>query len=310
MKETNPLKAAPEVKAALLPLDRKIHLLAYRGSIAHGMYVPSSEPESIDDVDLMAIYSGSLKHYLGLGEQDTIERFVEHFDLVAYELKKFFSLLLKCNPNVLGLLWQEEDKYLLLDKTGRMLIDNRELFSSKAAYHSFSGYAYGQLKRMNAYKDNGEEACCTGEEFHQPECPLSKEKGRGRMKKFATGFMGAKRKKLVETFGFDTKNAAHCLRLLTMGIEFLQTGQLKVDRSSIDAEWLLSVKTGKVPLNEVMAMADSLFLSLTEAERNSPLPERPNEKKVEELLMDCLSLNLNTEVAFRQSDLLKKGLNN
>ena len=307
MTETNPYNASPKIQAELLQMPR-MHLLAYRGSIAHGMYIPSTDPNSIDDVDLMAIYSGELETYLGLGRQDVVERFVEHFDLVGYELRKFFNLLLKCNPNVLGLLWQEPDKYLHKDKIGEMLIENRELFSSKAAYHSFSGYAYSQLKRMTSFHDKGEGQCCKGETFHSADCSMREQLGRGSAKKFATGFMGAKRKSLVEQFGYDTKNAAHCLRLLRMGIEFLREGCLQMDRTGIDAEWLLRVKKGELSLAEVQKEADDLFAHLKEVGEVTRLPEQPDRKKVEELLMDCLSLALNTEIALRTNNHLRKGL--
>jgi hypothetical protein len=46
--------------------------LCWRGSVAHGMYVPSSDPDSIDDKDLMGVYVGPVEHYLG---------FVRHADL-------------------------------------------------------------------------------------------------------------------------------------------------------------------------------------------------------------------------------------
>lgn len=43
-------------------------LHAWRGSVAHGMYVPSSDPSSIDDKDTMAICVPPLDHYYGLTE--------------------------------------------------------------------------------------------------------------------------------------------------------------------------------------------------------------------------------------------------
>jgi len=52
--------------------------------------------------------------------------------------------------------------------------------------------------------------------------------------------MGAKRKSLVEKFGYDTKNAAHLILLLRMGIEFLSVGVLHVKRH--DAQELLEIK--------------------------------------------------------------------
>ena len=39
--------------------------LCWRGSVAHGMYIPKSDPDSIDDKDVMGIYIGPLEHYLG-----------------------------------------------------------------------------------------------------------------------------------------------------------------------------------------------------------------------------------------------------
>lgn len=41
-------------------------LVGYRGSIAHGMYVPPKNPTSIDDKDLMSVCIPPLDFYLGL----------------------------------------------------------------------------------------------------------------------------------------------------------------------------------------------------------------------------------------------------
>ena len=45
--------------------DRSI-LLAYRGSIAHGMYIPNSDPNSIDDKDIMGVCVPSVDYYFGI----------------------------------------------------------------------------------------------------------------------------------------------------------------------------------------------------------------------------------------------------
>src|SRR5437763_12828961 len=47
--------------------------LCWRGSVAHGMYVPKSDPDSIDDKDVMGIYIAPIEHYLGFGRQDVYE---------------------------------------------------------------------------------------------------------------------------------------------------------------------------------------------------------------------------------------------
>ena len=79
--------------------------LCWRGSVAHGMHVPKSDPDSIDDKDVMGIYIAPIEHYLGFGRRDVYEKWEGEWDCVFYELRKFIGLLLQCNPNVLSLLW-------------------------------------------------------------------------------------------------------------------------------------------------------------------------------------------------------------
>jgi len=83
-------------------------LSGYRGSIAHGMYIPQSDPNSIDDKDVMAIVVPPLRYYFGIdtyGSRGTREITHDPWDIVVYELRKYVSLLVKGNPNVIALLW-------------------------------------------------------------------------------------------------------------------------------------------------------------------------------------------------------------
>jgi len=41
-------------------------LLGYRGSISHGMFVPSKDPNSIDDKDVIGICIPPMDYYYGL----------------------------------------------------------------------------------------------------------------------------------------------------------------------------------------------------------------------------------------------------
>lgn len=233
-------------------LDHAI-LAGYRGSIAHGMYVPNTDPNSIDDIDAMYVIVPSLDHYFGtkqFGSKGTKELKSEEWDIVSYELVKFIRLLAKNNPNVMSLLWLEDkDMYLKISEEGRILIDNRDIFSTKKMYHSFVGYAYGQIKRMTHYKFEG--------------------------------YMGEKRKALVDKFSFDTKNSAHAIRILRMGIEFLNEGVLYVKRD--DAEQLLQIKRGEWSLEQVQKEATNLFKKAEEARDKSKLPEAPDLEKVNKL---------------------------
>lgn len=241
------------IEALISDIPNPIYV-GYRGSHVHGTYVPSNDPNSIDDIDLLSIFIGPKEHYLGFGRRDNYEKFIGEYDIVAYEIRKFFGLLLKGNPNVLHALWIDRQFLLLTTDWWDLIIENRELFSSKQAFFSFSGYARSQLRRMTHYKFEG--------------------------------YMGQKRKALVEQHGYDTKNASHLIRLLRMGIEFLRTGELTVTRP--DARELLDIKQGKWTLERVQAEANELFENISEVYDKSPLPLAPNKAKAEELLMNII----------------------
>lgn len=243
-------------KKEVLELFPKYTILsAYRGSVAHGMYVPNVDPNSIDDIDLIGIHLAPIDLYLGLlkDKQDydksygkyreTVEKFVGEYDLVCYEFKKMVNLLLKSNPNVLSILALKDEHYLHVSEAGQMLLDNRDIFYSKKAYFPFAKYSEDQLKRMTRVSSEG--------------------------------YMGAKRRKLVEQYGYDIKMAAHCIRLLRMCIEFLETGELNVFREK-DAQELLDIKLGKYKKEEVIGEATYLGIAAKEAFNRSPLPEKPD----------------------------------
>ena len=141
-----------EESITLIPLNTI--LLGYMGSIAHGTYIPSEDPNSIDDKDIMGVCVASEYVYLGLDKFEQREKKFKEWDSVVYEIRKYVSLLLKCNPNVTGLLWLKENNYIHINDSGRKLIENRDIFSSKQAYNSFSGYAHGQLHRMSSDEKN------------------------------------------------------------------------------------------------------------------------------------------------------------
>jgi len=243
----------PKPIASLPELSEWNILCGYRGSIAHGLYTLPSEPTSIDDKDVMAICVPPIEYYFGLREyhsHGTREIKHDEWDIVIYEARKFIRLLAQGNPNVLMLLWLESNHYLNVSSVGQMLLENKQLFVGRHVYKSFTGYAYGQLHRM------------THMAFE--------------------GHMGEKRKALVQQFGYDTKNAAHLIRLLRMGIEFLKDGVLYVTRHS-DGPQLLEIKRGEWTLEQVKTEADRLFKLAEEVYIKSSLPIGPDMEKVGKL---------------------------
>lgn len=234
-------------------------MVAYRGSIAHGMYVPKSDPNSIDDKDVMGVCVPPIDYYFGLrefGSRGTKEIKRDEWDIVVYEARKFIRLLAQGNPNVLMMLWLDPKFYIALSDAGRLLIENRKLFVGLHVYKAFTGYAYGQMHRMTRYSYNG--------------------------------YMGQKRKTLVDKFGYDTKNAAHLIRLLRMGMEFMKEGELFVTRH--DAQQLLEIKRGEWTLEQVKAEATHGFKMAEQAYLASKLPSSPDMEAINRLSVDVMNL--------------------
>jgi predicted nucleotidyltransferase len=225
----------------------------YRGSIAHGTYTP----DNIDDKDVMYFCVPPIRYYTGLrqfGSRGTLEIKRAEWDIVIYEARKAISLLAQGNPNVLCMLWLSDKHRLCMTEAGSLLLSRRGLFVGKHVYHSFVGYAKGQLHRMT----HG---------AHE-------------------GYMGERRKTLVAQFGYDTKNAAHLIRLLRMGIEFLTDGVLRIERE--DASELLDIKRGHWTLERVKEESDRLFALAQEAFVRSPLPAEPDRDAIDILCQEVV----------------------
>ena len=289
--------------------------LCWRGSVAHGMYVPKSDPDSIDDKDVMGIYIAPVEHYLGFGRKDVYEQWEGDWDCVFYELRKFIGLLLNCNPNVLSLLWLKPNGIIYESSLGARLRENRDLFVTKKAYHSFSGYAHDQFKKMISFNQEAQQLMTeleeklasfgidpdsseagqslrtlSGEPFVGATTEMMEvvKKYRGeRRRYYSGGYMGQKRRELVRRVGYDAKNAAHLIRLLRMGIEFLTEGTLHVERA--DASELLTIKRGEWPLEKVKAEAERLFQLSQEAYVRSSLPAEPDRDRAERICVEMIS---------------------
>lgn len=95
----------------------------------------------------------------------------------------------------------------------------------------------------------------------------------------------AYRSELEEQFGYDTKHAAHLVRLLRMGAEALETGKLNVFRP--DAAELLSIRHGAWTYEEVVEYADHMDNHVRKVLLpKTSLPSKPNLLHAAQLIMD------------------------
>jgi len=123
--------------------DWTVILRGMVGSHAYGLATPES------DRDYLAFAMAPTEQFLGMsppvGKHAT--RVSHEPDLTVHELGKACSLLLKCNPSVLELLWLDE--YAVCTLTGADLITLRHAFlSARAVRNAFFGYAQSQFSRL------------------------------------------------------------------------------------------------------------------------------------------------------------------
>jgi predicted nucleotidyltransferase len=296
-------------------------VLATMGSHSHGTYVPPTEPNAIDDVDLMGIVVPPLEYHIGLPRWETWRMQQDELDVVCYSLDKAVRLMLKSNPNIVGLLWLRPEDVVFKTQQFVELLMNRGMFTALTAADAFAGYAYGQLKRMEAFnveRMNEYEAYTesirnnAGEAGVQEVLTADSNKIKHLSiawgvrqewllafqklhKQYFSGYMGEKRKAMVRKYEYDVKNAAHLIRLLRMGKEFLETGALNVFRTH-DAQELIDIKQGKWTLSQVRAEAEKLFAEVRAAEANSNLPKRPDTVRANRILMEIHTAMLGLNV--------------
>jgi len=72
-------------------------------------------------------------------------------DITLYEARKFVSMAIENNPNILDLLFADDEAIIYSNKKGRKLLKNRNIFLSKKTKHTFSGYAASQLGRIRGH---------------------------------------------------------------------------------------------------------------------------------------------------------------
>jgi len=112
------------------------------GSQAYGTNTPESDIDirGVAVLDDLSYYYGFLKNFEQF--EDSVD------DTVIYDVRKAFRLISNCNPNMLDLLFVEERFHKKLSRVFAPVLENRDMFLSKKARYSYTGYAFAQLKRI------------------------------------------------------------------------------------------------------------------------------------------------------------------
>lgn len=275
-------------------LGSNIMFLTLGGSHAYGTNVPGS------DVDVRGVTGDSKYDLLGFG---TFEQVVEQStDTTIYGFRKLVSLLINCNPNVIEMLGSKPDNYLMVSPEGQMLLDNKALFLSKKALYSFGGYANDQLRRLQMGLLQNDVNTDMKEEFALRSVqrvlsaaltnfPLRDFKSLIKAVNATVGqFDSLGKRNTKKDFPHINKHAMHLVRLYLMAFDILERGEINTYRDK-EHDLLMDIRNGKFVQEdgtyrqEFFEMVDEYEKRLKYDAENSPLPQKPDMKKIEELVM-------------------------
>lgn len=173
------------------------------------------------------------------------------YDINCYNIVKYFRLCADCNPNMVDSLFTASTCVLHTTKIGTLVRDNRKLFLSKKAWHSFRGYAFSQLSKATSKK-----------------------------------FESSKRKEEVEKYGYSVKYAYHLVRLMDEVEQILLEGDIDLQRNR---EHYKAIRKGEFTLEELRSWFDQKEKALESLYLTSKaVPHSIREEEIKELLINCL----------------------
>lgn len=224
------------------------------GSTAHGMDIPGT-----DDRDEMGVFIEPAEHVAGIlpplntfqsrTQPDHARSGPGDVDLVLYSLRHYLRLATAGNPSILVLLYTPT--LITHSPVGTELRRLAPAIVSRNALYRFQGFLDAQRLRMV---------------------------GGGKQNRVP------KRPELIEAHGYDTKYAAHALRLGLQGVTLAMNGRLLLPMPDDHRAVLLAIRRGEVPFADALQMVDTERAQLADIidRRIGSLPDRPHLAAVNE----------------------------
>jgi predicted nucleotidyltransferase len=221
------------------PVSSLVHLFV-GGSELHGAKVGAT-----DDLDIYGVFIAQPSDVLGLNPtthfvwstaSDDRRNGPDDVDLTLYSFKKWAGMAARGNATALHFLFAETTA--ASSPIWAKVQDQKDIFLSKKSASQFLGFAENQLKRITGEKGKGSKGS-------RPEYECA--------------------------YGYDTKAAMHCLRLLYECSELMTEGKITLPRP--EKGLLIEVRSGSWTLDRFLQEADSLRAATEAAAASSNLPD-------------------------------------
>jgi predicted nucleotidyltransferase len=306
-------------------IEDNIVMETITGSYLYGTSIETS------DKDYCGIFIAPIDYYFGLKNVKEIDLSItsknemgknttDAIDRKFYEIKNFIKLASDCNPNIMEMLFVNDEQMISQSCYWQDIMHVKQSFIHKGLFHRFLGYAYSQKKKMIVKLDNHksfeyvkdilEKADPTDTLHHVKDKLMKYFNGEflvvgdikiplGVLNKKALSIINKRfsnmshRKELIRKYGYDLKFASHLIRLTLEGIELLETGNLIFPLK--ERGLILDIKTGKYQLNEILEMFDSLEEDIKQANDKSSLPKKPDFQKLNNMIIGLLDFYFTME---------------
>ena len=289
------------------------------GSNLYGTNTPTS------DEDFTGIFIAPINYYFGMKTVNEVDDSLvskneagknnsDAIDKKYYEIREFFKLAFNNNPNILELLFTNNET--LSSSTWQTIKNNAGYFlDSNMVKNRFKGYAFSQKKKMIVKLENYDVLKEAYDILNNEnvkflvESEKFKEKFEFRNNKESKEFKVAdifipknisvkrgkeilgerlgrvgNRQELILKYGYDVKFGSHLIRILLEGIELLETQKLQFPLSY--ASTIKEIKDGKWGLQKVLDYSEVLENRIDSLVFE---PFKRNEKIVDTLLKNILN---------------------
>jgi hypothetical protein len=287
--------------------EYRFAFLTIGGSVAYGTNTPNS------DLDLRGCMFNSAEDIL---TGRTFDQFCfPDTDTTIYSFDKLMKLWTSANPNAIELLGNA-DSYAFYDPAISAVFNNAAMFLSRTTVvHSFYGYAYAQLRRLNNFlartadddkraahvlkslemmqKDGFSQYLSDNNDLYitvnVENMPWSKfsESIEGYKSTIKSYQSAGKRNLHALEHKKLSKHMMHLIRLYMMAIDILESGKIRTKRVD-EHDLLMSIRNGDYLVNDVPTAEFEDLLKTYEkrldyAKENTSLPDEPDYKFIKEV---------------------------
>jgi len=217
----------------------------------YGFCIPNRNiifPDLINGYDTLPKFEQYQEHHI----KDLSSN--QEFDFSIFNITKYFRLCADGNPNMIDSLFVPRRCIIHSTKVGELVRENRKLFLSKKCWHTFKGYAYSQMHKMDIKKPDQK----------------------------------SKRYDSIMKYGYDVKFAYHVVRLLGEVEQILTECDIFLERNR---EQLKSIRRGEWKYSDIKEYFYKKEKELESVYIDSSLPHKPRYDEIRELLINCLNIH-------------------